>query len=564
MATGIGVSSPRGVVIGLVWTLVCLQVALSLILSRSFFLATCGDLIQCVLLLALAVAIGTNVTCSAGRTRVFWILLGTGSAMWLCAQLLWTYFEVVLHREVPNPFAGDILFFLHLVPMMAALAVRPHEEPGDDINRPGSIDFFLLLAWWLYLYLFMVIPWQYFSSDQAAYGRNFNVLYFVEHAVFVLGTLGLSLRAKHGWGVVYSNLLGASFLYALSAIGASVAIDVTSYYTGSLYDVPLVASMAWFVTIALVAHRLASRTVDVPARRSGQSLWVGRTAIAAVLSLPILAAGAVYSGSAPGPVRSFRLVLTLAGMLVMGGLIAWKQQRMDEELARVNEELRESSLTDALTGVRNRRFFTSTIEGEIRYVLRSYARSTTEASKPNRDLLFYLIDADYFKEINDWYGHEQGDVLLVEMAKRISSAIRNCDVLVRWGGEEFLVVCRYTDRNDGVRLAERVLNAIAGEPFVINGKVVSRTCSVGWAAFPWFVNNPEAVDYKEVLRVVDVALYEAKRAGRNRAIGMVASDRSSPELSTQTLGNPLVQLGVRTISIQGAMTPATSRTNSEN
>jgi diguanylate cyclase (GGDEF)-like protein len=194
------------------------------------------------------------------------------------------------------------------------------------------------------------------------------------------------------------------------------------------------------------------------------------------------------------------------------------------ELERLNQELREASLTDPLTGTRNRRFFQVTIEGDTRQAIRSYL--TDKGVGRNRDLIFYIVDADLFKEVNDLYGHAAGDEMLSEMTRRIQSAIRMSDVLVRWGGEEFLVVSRYTERTEATTLASRILHMVGNEPFHLKhaGTSLRRTCSVGWAAFPWFCAAPDTVDYEAVVELADQALYAAKQAGRNRAIGMLPRD----------------------------------------
>ncbi len=196
------------------------------------------------------------------------------------------------------------------------------------------------------------------------------------------------------------------------------------------------------------------------------------------------------------------------------------------ELERLNQELREASLTDPLTGTRNRRFFQVTIEGDTRQAIRSYLMDKSSAGGRNRDLIFYIIDADLFKEVNDVYGHAAGDELLSEMTRRIQSAIRMSDVLVRWGGEEFLVVSRYTERGEATTLASRILHMVGNEPFQLKntGISVRRTCSIGWAAFPWFCAAPDAVGYEAVVELADQALYAAKQAGRNRAVGMLPQD----------------------------------------
>ncbi len=209
------------------------------------------------------------------------------------------------------------------------------------------------------------------------------------------------------------------------------------------------------------------------------------------------------------------------------------------ELERVNQELREASLTDPLTGTRNRRFFQVTIEGDTRQAVRSYLTDKSLAGARNRDLIFYIIDADLFKEVNDVYGHAAGDELLGEMTRRIQSAIRMSDVLVRWGGDEFLVVSRYTERSEATTLAARILHMVGNQPFQLKhaGVPVRRTCSIGWAAFPWFCAAPDAVSYDAVVELADRALYAAKQAGRNRAVGMLPRDadvdEGTPKLSPE-------------------------------
>ena len=503
---------------------VCLVTAFSLGFPRSYFLTSFGDVVQCLLLLCAGSAAFSNISAGERRAKFFWMLMSFGFGLWLCAQFLWTYFEVLLRQDVPNPFVGDVILFLHLVPLMGALALRPEIDREEHVTRLGTVDFLLLLVWWLYLYLFVVIPWQYVYADATRYGRSFDQLYFAEHMVILLLAGAVWQRSKGDWRTLYGNLFGASLLYALSSISASVAIDRGSYYTGSFYDVPLVASIAWFAGVGLKARDLSFASESSKEEADHPSRWMGRLAMSAVLSLPLLAGWALFRSSAPGGVRNFRLVLTLATMLIMGLLLSLKQHRLDRELARANLELREASLTDALTGTRNRRFLSTTIETDVRQVLRFFSPQIAAQEKPNRDLIFYLIDADHFKEINDQFGHDVGDRVLIEIARRISSAIRHSDALIRWGGEEFLVVSRYTNRSEAEALAARVLAAVGTEPYELQaGQSMRRTCSIGWAVFPWFVEEPRAVHYEEVLRLADSALYQAKKAGRNQSIGMLPS-----------------------------------------
>jgi diguanylate cyclase (GGDEF)-like protein len=306
-----------------------------------------------------------------------------------------------------------------------------------------------------------------------------------------------------------------------------LAIDSNRYYTGSFYDVPLLASMAWFARTGMVALRLKPQSEPAKDPEEWRSAWISSSAMLALLSLPALAGWSSLWSIAPSPVRGFRLLLTLLTMLFVGVLVWIKQHRLDKEISRVNQGLREDSLTDILTGAKNRRFLSTTIEADVRYAVRSYFPDAA-GNKRNRDLLFYLVDSDSFKDVNDRYGHDVGDQVLVETARRISSAIRHSDVLIRWGGDEFLVVSRYSDREDAATLASRILTNVGSEPFELKGGIcLYRTCSIGWAAFPWFTGDPGSVSYREVLRLADCALYDAKKGGRNQAVGMLPA-REAP------------------------------------
>ena len=176
--------------------LVFAQSVASLVLRPTFGLTVFSDLTQCALLLSGTLSLLPNVAVTRGRTRLFWALMTLGVAFWLAYQLLWTYFEVILRRDVPNPFVGDVVLFLHIVPMMAALALQPHVEQDDRTARLGSLDFALLLIWWLYLYLFAVIPWQYSHTNETTYEHALNVLYLTEKMVFLAGLAVVWTRSK--------------------------------------------------------------------------------------------------------------------------------------------------------------------------------------------------------------------------------------------------------------------------------------------------------------------------------------------------------------------------------
>jgi diguanylate cyclase (GGDEF)-like protein len=203
------------------------------------------------------------------------------------------------------------------------------------------------------------------------------------------------------------------------------------------------------------------------------------------------------------------------------------------ELLQKNKELEEISLTDPLTMTRNRRYFYETISTDIAQALRSHLKTVNPdvQALPKHELIFVLVDIDRFKRVNDEFGHAAGDRLLQEVAARIASVMRRSDDLVRWGGEEFLLVCRSTDRENAGMLCNRVLEAIRDLPFNVgNGVQVHKTCSIGWAPFPWLVDDVGLLSIDNVIELADKGLYLAKREGRNRSFGMVpAADLNERE-----------------------------------
>lgn len=184
------------------------------------------------------------------------------------------------------------------------------------------------------------------------------------------------------------------------------------------------------------------------------------------------------------------------------------------ELVTAYKQLEEASLTDALTGLRNRRFIQQTVGADAATVLRNHARG--ESPQGGADLVFLMLDLDHFKHVNDTYGHAAGDAVLVQVAGILRRLLRESDHVARWGGEEFLIVARFIDRRRAPELAEKIRAAIAAHIFTLpDGTGVQRTCSIGFAAFPFAAAQPQS-SWEAVIDVADAGLYKAKREGRNR------------------------------------------------
>ena len=516
---------PFRVIIATAALLTAVVTASSLFLPRGLAQVAVSDVVGALLMLVVLFAFAKLGLSSRGRMRWFWMLQAAGWGMWLSDQAVWIAYDLILQKKLPAMHPADALLFLAGAPMLAGLLLRPHREPSARGARLGVLDFFLLVVWWLYLYVSLVVCWQYVSPNLEAYNRNFDFLNGAQTILFA-GVLILFTIASEGrWKKFYAAFCGAVVFNGVCLYVINRAIEKDIYFTGSWYDIPFAASFAAFAGVVLLGQGLSPAPES--AADETYSSWMANLAMMGVLSLPLMALGAVLDPRLPSQVSRFRVLATLATMFLMAFLLFIQHYRLNRELRRTNVVLQEASLTDPLTGLRNRRYFSATIEADVGQTLRAYADGHDHHI---RDLVFYLIDADNFKDVNDRYGHDVGDKVLVEMARRLSSSIRHSDVLVRWGGEEFLIVSRYTDRGDAELLARRVLSVVADTPFALNSpeETTSRTCSVGWAAFPFFPDNPRAVGYGEVLTLADRALNRAKQSGRNRAVGMLPAAGRMP------------------------------------
>ncbi len=201
-------------------------------------------------------------------------------------------------------------------------------------------------------------------------------------------------------------------------------------------------------------------------------------------------------------------------------------------LRATQARLEEASLSDPLTGLRNRRFLMQHLDADISISLRRYEDAMRQRpceAPEEADLVFFMVDIDHFKAVNDQHGHAAGDQVLIQVCERLREVSRESDYLVRWGGEEFLMVARLSSRHEAGLIAERIRSAVASQPFVLEqGLSLHKTCSVGFAAFPFFATAPGRLSWEEVVELADQGLYRAKRAGRNRWVGLAAAEGQTP------------------------------------
>ena len=194
-----------------------------------------------------------------------------------------------------------------------------------------------------------------------------------------------------------------------------------------------------------------------------------------------------------------------AGELIARVKVQLKIKGLQDELKKSNEQLKQLSNTDPLTLIYNRRYMMTMLEKEMQ-----------RAERKGSHLSLVMIDIDHFKKVNDQYGHQSGDQVLVSLAALSRSGLRSYDFAARYGGEEFVLTLPETAHADALLIAERLRSSIQSHAYTGSLKGLITTASMGVASYP----TDCITSVGDLIRAADEAMYRAKAAGRNRVFSM--------------------------------------------
>jgi hypothetical protein len=290
------------------------------------------------MLVAVGVCAG-NALSGPRQERSFWALMVFAFLLWTSNQVAWSLLEIVFHRPIPDPFVFDIILFFHTVPMIAAVAWRP-----DLLTRRGKIllsllNFRMLFGWWIFFYAFIVFPHQYVVFDVDKYNIYYDGLYAVENALLVGVLIFATATSSGGWRRLYLHLLAASVLYGVNSQLLNRAEAQKTYYSGSLYDVPLIGAIAWIVAAALSSRQWELKSVEFHLNGRWKNL-MPQLAMLPILSLPVLGLWTVLFDASPAATRNFRIFAVLAAMLLLGSFVFLRQYLQDQTLMSLLGESR--------------------------------------------------------------------------------------------------------------------------------------------------------------------------------------------------------------------------------
>lgn len=260
---------------------------------------------------------------------------------WISNQVAWCLLEIVFHRPIPDPFLFDIVLFFHTVPVIAAIAWRP-----DLLSNRGNIlssllNLLMLFGWWIFLYAFIVFPHQYVVIDVDKYNVYYDGLYGVENGLLI-GVLILAvLTSSGGWRRLYRHFLAASVLYGINSQFLDRAAAQNTYYSGSVYDVPLIGTVVWIAATALSSRDWDLRSVEFKLDHRWKSV-LPQLAMLAILSLPVLGLWTVLFDHSSAPTKTFRILAVLIAMLLLGSFVFLRQYLQDQTLMSLLGESRQA------------------------------------------------------------------------------------------------------------------------------------------------------------------------------------------------------------------------------
>ena len=305
------------------------------VFPNPFFRVAMGDLTPLLAIAAAVVVCTRNAFDSRGHTRLFWSLMATGMAMWCFNQACWAWFEVLVRKPVPNPYEGDVVLFLHIVPIMAAVAIRPHQADEREGLLPSALNVLILLIWWVAVYAFFVFPDEYIVTNIARYSPRWNLLYMVEGLILIAVSASAFFTTSGSWRAIYRNIFFASAFYTLVSEAMNAAFLRGFYKTGGIYDVPYLAAGLGFLWVGIAGRRCLHDIQVMPSIARASRPVAPLLAKLALLSLPLMGYWALFLSQEQPYLRQVRFGVAMGGVALLAFVIFLQQQLLDQRLLRL-------------------------------------------------------------------------------------------------------------------------------------------------------------------------------------------------------------------------------------
>jgi signal transduction histidine kinase len=305
------------------------------VFPNPFFRLAMGDAVPLLVIAAAFIVSARNAFDSRGHTRLFWSLMTAGMAMWCFNQACWMWFEVVIRKPLPDPFGGDVVLFLHVVPIMAAVSIRPHEADESEGMLPSALNVIILLVWWVVVYAFFVFPEEYIVTNVAVYNPRWNLLYFIEGMILIAVSASAYLTSSGSWRDLYRNIFFASALYTFASEAMNAALARGAYKTGGIYDLPFLGAALGFLWVAIAGRRCLRDIQMMPSITRASRPVAPELAKLALLSLPIMGYWALFLSHQQPYLRQVRFAVAMGGVAILAFVVFLKQHLLDQKLLQL-------------------------------------------------------------------------------------------------------------------------------------------------------------------------------------------------------------------------------------
>src|SRR5882762_5206107 len=294
-----------------------------------------GDGIPLLVITAASIVSVRNAFDSHGHTRLFWSLMTAGMAMWSFNQACWMWFEVVIRKPLPDPFGGDVVLFLHVVPVMAAVSFRPYEGEEREGMLPSALNVLILLVWWIVIYAFFVFPEEYVVTNAAVYSPRWDRLYLVEGVMLIAVSASAFFTSSGSWRDLYRNIFFASALYTFASEAMNAALARGAYKTGGIYDLPFLGAALGFLWVAIAGRRCLRDIQMMPSITRASRPIAPELAKLALLSLPIMGYWALFVSNQQPYLRQVRFAVAMGGVAILAFVVFLKQHLLDQRLLQL-------------------------------------------------------------------------------------------------------------------------------------------------------------------------------------------------------------------------------------
>jgi PAS domain S-box-containing protein len=333
--------------------LLLIQAALSVAAPKSGTL-TAYSMITYFLLLILAAGIFTqNAVHSREAIRLFWSFLAMAFGVWSLNAWSWIYSEVGFGGNRPAYLVVAAPLFLHIVLMIAAVVSRPHLKLSPHRGYRTTLNFLLLLFFWVFAYALLLVKYPYTSWDAALILRG-QALYFAEN-LLLLVVLGLLIvRAQPPWKSIYWHLLGASALYLLGSLIVNIVFNFRGLYASLQYIPFTTAAACWFVWVGLRGRKLAPQLARSGQPDTGGTKYASLLALVSVIAVPVIGVWELFRADEPYRTRVIRLLIVLLSVFFLAVFALVRDYLANRELSSdiglANDRLRLAMEASASVG----------------------------------------------------------------------------------------------------------------------------------------------------------------------------------------------------------------------